>query len=154
MSENLRPQSTRPARAIWESREPQRLPWWLSTIVILGALLMATGGVIALVHPGMLASPKDQITGTVQVYAGYLVSRNLALAFLLVVMLGIRASQPVCVLVLLTALIQLLDAGMDCLEGRWTLVPGVLVFAVAYFFCASWLSGHALWKIDTWRNGS
>jgi hypothetical protein len=38
------------------------------------------------------------------------------------------------------------------MEGRWTLVPGVLVFAMAYFFGAARLSGRPWWSIAAWRN--
>jgi protein-S-isoprenylcysteine O-methyltransferase Ste14 len=127
-------------------------PWWLSASVILGALLMAAGGVIALVRPAMLVSPDAQIDEAARVYAGYLVSRNLALAAMLLVMLGVRARGPLRSLMLLTACIQLLDAGMDSLEGRWTLVPGVLVFAIVFFIGAARISGQPFWKLATWRD--
>lgn len=128
------------------------LHWGLVTIVIVGALLMAAGGVIALIHPAMLVSPGSEINGATRVYAGYLVSRNLALAVMLLIMLGIRARGVLSNLMVLTAFIQLLDAGMDILEGRWTLVPGVLIYAVAFFICAARLSGQTFWKADAWRD--
>ena len=61
------------------------LPWWLRTIVVVGALLMATGAFIALLHPVLLVSPHDEINGAVHIYAGYLASRNLGLAIMLLV---------------------------------------------------------------------
>jgi hypothetical protein len=56
------------------------IPWWLQAIVLLGALLMATGALIALLNPAMLVSPHDEINAAVHIYAGYLFSRNAALA--------------------------------------------------------------------------
>ncbi|HWZ52338.1 MAG TPA: hypothetical protein VNW54_12830 [Granulicella sp.] len=35
------------------------LPWWVSTVAVVGALLMGLGGIIALVKPAMLVSPQD-----------------------------------------------------------------------------------------------
>src|ERR1700760_4550284 len=67
------------------------LPWWLYSIVMLGAVLMAMGAVVALVHPALLVSPHDQINRAVHIYAGYLAARNLALAFMLLAALGLRA---------------------------------------------------------------
>jgi hypothetical protein len=122
------------------------LPWWLISIVILGAALMAAGALIALLHPAILVSPRDQINGAVRVYAGYLVSRNLALAVMLLVALSRRAREPLRILVILTAFVQLLDAGLDGMEGRWTLVPGVLLFGIAFFTVAAWLSRYAATK--------
>jgi hypothetical protein len=129
------------------------LPWWLSTSVILGALLMAAGGMIALIRPAMLVSPDAEINAAARVYAGYLVSRNLALAAMLLAMLGMRARRTLSSLMVLTAFVQLLDAGMDCMEGRWVLVPGVLVFAIVFFLGAARLSGQPFWKVAAWRDG-
>jgi hypothetical protein len=76
--------------------------------VIVGALLMAAGGIIALLKPAMLVSPDDQINRAAHVYAGYLVSRNLALAVMLLVALVMPARRMLSCLMVLTAIIQLL----------------------------------------------
>jgi hypothetical protein len=49
-------------------------------------------------------------------------------------------------MMVLTALIQILDAGIDCIEGRWTLVlvPGVAVLGIAFLFGATRTSGNPL----------
>src|SRR5712671_3783923 len=83
-------------------------PWWVSASVIVGAMLMGAGAVIALVRPAMLVAPNAEITAAVRVYAGYLVSRNLALAAMLVAMLAMRARGVLSSLMVLTAFIQLL----------------------------------------------
>ena len=134
------------------SRAHGALPWWVSVSVILGALLMATGGVIALLHPAMLVSPDAQMNEAARVYAGYLVSRNLVLAVMLVVMLGIGARVALRSLMVLTAFIQILDAAMDSVERRWPLVPGVVVFAIVFFLGAARLSDYPLWKLAAWRD--
>jgi len=109
------------------------VPWWVRAAVILGALLAATGAVIALVHPIMLVSPRDEINGAVRIYAGYFASRNIALALMLLVLLALGARRALANLMVLVAFIQVLDALMDCLEGRWNIVPGVLVFGLIFF---------------------
>jgi hypothetical protein len=139
---------------ILAGRETSRWPLWLYCVVIVGALLMVMGGVIALVNPAMLASGGGEIDGAVRIYAGYLVSRNLALAAMLLIMLGIRARNVLSSLMVLTAFIQLLDATMDLLEGRWVLVPGVLIFAIAFFLGAARLSGQAFWRPAAWRDAT
>jgi hypothetical protein len=146
MSPNERTQAFTPSLIALESTRISPLPWWLVGIVALGALLISAGALIALLHPAMLVSSQDPINGAVRVYAGYLVSRNLALAIMLFITLGIGARESLRALVLLTAVIQLLDAGLDAMEGRWTLVPGVLLFAIAFFFVAAWLFRHAAAK--------
>lgn len=135
-----------------EVRAKEVLPWWLYAIVIVGALMMGAGAVIALVHPAMLVSATSEINSAVVVYAGYLVARNLALAVMLLVMLGMGARRILSGLMTLTALVQILDAGMDSMEGRWILVPGVLVFAFMFSLGAARLSGHAPWKPAAWRD--
>jgi hypothetical protein len=130
------------------------LPGWVVASVIAGALLMGAGAAIALVRPAMLVAPKAEITDAVRVYAGYLVSRNLALALMLIAMLAIRARRVLSGLMLLTAFIQFIDAGMDVLEGRWAIVPGVLIFAIVFFLGAARLNGQPLRKIASWRSAS
>jgi hypothetical protein len=134
--------------------ERNNLPWWVTAIVILGAALMAAGGGIALIRPAMLVSPTAEINGATHVYAGYLVSRNLALAAMLLAMLGMRARRVLGSLMVLTALIQFLDAAMDLMEGRWTIVPGVVVFGTLFLFGAARLSGREFWKAAAWRSAS
>jgi hypothetical protein len=140
--------------AIVASRAHRELPWWVSVSVILGALLMATGGVIALLRPAVLVSPDAQMGEAARVYAGYLVSRNLALAVMLVVMLGIGSRGALRSLMVLTAFIQILDAAMDSVERRWPLVPGVVMFALVFFLSAARLSDYPLWKLAAWRDES
>jgi hypothetical protein len=128
----------------------ERIAWWVRVVVILGALLLATGAVLALVNPAMLASPRDEINGAVRIYAGYLTSRNLALAIMLVVLLSLGARRALSNIMVLVALVQLLDACMDCAESRWALVPGVLLFSLIFIIGATHLSGHPFWKFKAW----
>ena len=130
------------------------LPKWLPLIVVPGALLLGAGAIIALVNPAMLASPGIDINGAVHVYAGYLVARNLALALLLLVTLSMGARRSLSTLMVLTAVIQLFDAGMDMVEHRWSLIPGVLIFAALFLFGATRLTGAPIWKAAAWRDAS
>lgn len=125
------------------------IPRWVGIVVVLGALLMAAGGIIALVNPSMLASPQDEINGAVHIYAGYLASRNLCIAAMLLVLLTIR-SRALAHLALLTACIQIADAVLDCVEGRWPIVPGVLILGLLFFLAAARLSGYPFWRAEAW----
>jgi hypothetical protein len=42
-------------------------------------------------------------------------------------------------MMLLTSVIQVLDAVLDAMEGRWPIVPGVLVFGAVFLLGARWL---------------
>jgi hypothetical protein len=121
-------------------------PWWLQTIVLFGALLMGAGALIALVNPAMLVSSHDEINAAVHVYAGYLFARNAALAILLVASMIFRAKGTLNTLILLTAFVQLLDAAVDCMEGRWVIVPGVLIFGLLFLLASARLSGQPFWR--------
>jgi hypothetical protein len=70
------------------------------------------------------------------VYAGYLVSRDLALAAMLIAALALRAYHVLVGLMALTALTQVIDSIVDATTGRASLLPVILVFAVAYFIAA------------------
>jgi hypothetical protein len=107
---------------------------------------MAAAGTIALVRPAMLAPAGDEINGAVRVYAGYLVSRNLAIAAMLLGALAMRARGALSSLMLLVAVIQILDAVIDCIEGRWMLVPGVLLLGIGFSIGAARLSEKVLRK--------
>jgi hypothetical protein len=127
------------------------IPWWVRLIVVLGAVLTTVGAIIALVPPAMLVSPHDEINGAVRIYAGYLAARNLAIALMLACLLLVGAKRPLSHLMVLIALIQVLDACIDALEGRWMVVPGVLLFCVIFLIGAARLSeGSPFWKTETW----
>jgi hypothetical protein len=125
-------------------------PSWVYVVVVLGALLLATGAILALVHPAMLVSPHDTINGAVHIYAGYLASRNMAMAALLIVLLWLRARHALANLMVLVAFVQVLDACMDCVEGRWMIAPGVLLFALVFSIGAMRLSGYPFWRLEAW----
>jgi hypothetical protein len=146
-------QSGRPApltnlRAAQLATNP--FPWWLQTIVLVGALLMGACALIALLNPAMLVSPHDEINTAVHIYAGYLFSRNAALAILLVASMLLRSKGTLNTLILLTAFIQLLDAAVDCMEGRWIIVPGVVVFGLLFLLASARLTGHPSWRKEAW----
>ncbi|HEY2119991.1 MAG TPA: hypothetical protein VGH37_12450 [Candidatus Acidoferrum sp.] len=125
--------------------------WWPKAIAILGALLLGTGAIIALFHPVMLVSPQDEINGAVHIYAGYVASRNLSLAIMLLAAVGLGAKRMLNSLLLLIALIQLLDGVIDAVEGRWLIVPGVAVLALLFFTASAFLSGYPFWRAQAWK---
>jgi hypothetical protein len=140
--------NTRDSSAVLSS-PPKSISRWVFAVVVVCAVLMAAGGVIALVNPAMLVSPHDEINGAVHIYGGYLASRNLCIAAMLLALMFTRATKPLAHLMVLTALIQLADAGFDCVEGRWPIVPGVLVLGLLLLLAAARLS--PFWKAEAWK---
>jgi hypothetical protein len=101
-------------------------------IAMLGAPLLAAGAVIALFHPVMLVSGHDEMNGAVHIYAGYFASRNVALAIMVVAALCFGGKGMLNDLLLLVVLVQVLDAVMDVVEGRWPVATGVVGLAVLF----------------------
>ncbi len=135
--------------------DPQHstLPFWVPAIVVVGALLMCTGGILALVHPVMLVPAGEAINEAVRVYSGYLFSRDVAIGLLLIGALSIGARSALGCLMVLTAFIQLLDAGIDCMEGRWIIAPGVLILGIVFLAGATRVLGRPWWGLPGGRSG-
>lgn len=151
MSEPNREKIGNPSNVPARPNEAVVIPVWVGAVVVLGALLMATGAILALVRPAMLVSPHDEISSAVRTYAGYLTSRNLTIAIMLLAALVLRARRMLNSLVLLTALIQVFDAVLDGVEGRWPLVPGVAILGVLFLFSSARLCGYPFWRVEAWR---
>lgn len=143
---NRPPQTEAVHRA--RATSPRFSPWSRSfaTIVILGALLTATGAITALFASG------EHLNNAGRDYANYFITRNLGLAVMLLIMLTARACRALAALMLLTALIQTLDAITALATGRYGLVPIDLAFAAVFLTGTTRLCGRALWRTDTWRD--
>jgi len=128
----------------------KRIPLWVSIVVILGALLTATGAVISKVDPTLLTSGSP-MTDAARVYADYMFARNLSLAVMLLLLLLLRAPRMLAGFMVLIALIQFIDVADDLARGAFLLVPGLLVFATVFLIGASRLFGQAFWYVDAWR---
>jgi hypothetical protein len=125
---------------------------WVQVTALLGAALLALGGFLALFNPVLLVGKGDHMNSAARVFAGYLVSRNLSLAALLVGALILRARKALGSLITLTALIQFVDAVVDFYEQRWAIVPVVVVIGLAFLIAARSTLGRPIWKIEAWRD--
>lgn len=149
--------SSRPSGAAQQLTEgvpfqsAEHIPWWVTVIVVFGALLTIGGAVISKVAPTLLTSGTTLSDGA-RVYADYFFARNLPLALLLLMLLALGASHMLARFMALTALIQVVDVINDLLRGDFILVPGLLVFAIVFLLGASKLFGQAVWRSDAWRD--
>ena len=126
------------------------IPLWISIVVIIGALLTATGAIISKVDPTLLTNGSP-MTDAARVYADYLFARNLPLAVMLLFLLAVKARRMLAGFMVLTALIQFVDVINDLARGAIVLVPGLLVFAIVFLIGAWQLFGQAFWHVDAWR---
>ncbi len=152
MSEADDLQSTNPGANSSGVTRRLKLPWWVRSIVVLCAILMALGALIALLKPGMLVGPAAKLDSSTNVYAGYLVSRNLAIAIMLVGLLALSARRALAGVLVLAALVQLIDAAIDCFEARWAVAPGVLLLGLLLCFAANTVSRRRLYDPGFWRD--
>ena len=113
---------------------------------------MSLGAFLALFHPAMLAGQGEPLNNAARIFAGYLFSRNLAIAALLAGSLFMRARRALSALTLLAAVVQFLDAAVDCREQRWGVVPGIVVLGVAFLIASGRTLGAPVWKIESWRD--
>lgn len=111
---------------------------------MLGAVLTATGGVMAVFPSGHLSTAGQN-------YDEYSATRNLAIAVMLLIMLALRAQRVLASLMILTALIQILDAITASVTGRLGLAPIDLVYTAAFLIGAARLSPYPIWRAATWR---
>ena len=129
----------------------QRIPVWVTVLVLVGAALLAAGAIISLGKPGMLVSPQSAINDAVKVYAGYTAARDAGLAILLVALLSMGARRALAQLMVLLGLIQLIDTAIDLVEQRWAVAPGVLVLGILFLLAAARLCGAPFWKRSAWH---
>ncbi len=125
---------------------------WLVALVILGAILTAAGGILALVRPEILLESGQHMNQAARIYANYLVSRNLAMSVMLVVLLVIRARRILAAFMVLIAFVQVFDAFGDATTGRASLLPIVIVFAAAFLLGAARLAGAPFWRAEAWQD--
>jgi hypothetical protein len=116
-------------------RRADGIAWWIELIVVIGSILMLLGGVLAWVRPAMLVGAAE-MTAAARVFAGYFVARNLAIGGFLIGALSLRKRDALVTLLLLASAVQGADAVFDVLEGRWPIVPGVLVLGVLFGLAA------------------
>ncbi len=121
----------------------RKIPIWIGVVVAIGATLMATGSVIAIVKPTMLVGPSASMNQAALVYAGYFIVRNFALAAGLLVAWWKRAAIPLRTMLFVAGTVQFMDAVFDAVDGRWPIFPGVLVLAVLFMVAATKLGAQS-----------
>jgi hypothetical protein len=72
---------------------------------------------------------------------------------LLIETLSIPARSALGCLIVLTPVIQLLDDGIDCVEGRWTIAPGVFILGIVFLAGATRIRGLPWWRVAARRSG-
>jgi hypothetical protein len=100
----------------------------------------------------MLVGSATPMGSAAHIFAGYFAARSLALAVVLLFLLIQRAHRALGVVLSLVGIIQLVDAIMDCIEGRWPVAPGVMVLGLVFLIAAARLCGRAFWRREAWAD--
>ena len=126
------------------------LPWWTIAVCALACLLFAIGGLIGLIQPASLLAPGSSITVETRIFVDYFVSRNLALAVVLLIGLLLKSRTTLARTTFLAGLVQCFDCILDARDGRWVLVPGILLLGLLFLVTASRIMGAAFWRKRFW----
>lgn len=87
-----------------------------------------------------------------RIFAGYLISRNLSLTARLAGARALRAGKVLGDFLTLTALIQFVDAAVDCSEQRWAVVTVMVLLGLAFLTGPGSALGRSVWKIAPGRD--
>jgi Domain of unknown function (DUF4267) len=132
--------------------------WWTSaTIVVAGALVLGTVGLLSLFAPGamlaLVGHAGEQPSPGTRVFADYTGTRDVAIAVVLLVLLAMRSSRALPAVLLLTALANGLDAAAALASQRWPQLPGALGLAIAFLVAAILLSRRSAIDPSRWSPG-
>jgi hypothetical protein len=72
------------------------------------------------------------MTDAARVYADYFFARNLPLAVMLLLLFVLRIRRMLALIMVLTAVIQIVDVINDLIRGEVSLVPGLLAFSILF----------------------
>jgi len=128
----------------------ERIPIWVTAVVIIGALLALVGAALSKLDPALLTT--HALTDAALVYTDYTFARNLAIGLTLLALLALRSQSPLAAVMTLVAFIQVIDVLDDLARGDFTLAAGLLVFVIAFLFGARRLLGAPLWRAASWQD--
>lgn len=117
------------------------IPAWVAGFAALACLLLATGASLALFSPQRLTPPGVEINAAVRIYAAYTFSRNLSLLVVLLMALLKRSRSTLRTAMGMFSLVNLFDAVMDVIEGRYAIVAIALVLSLLGALAFARLSG-------------
>lgn len=120
-----------------------RSPWPVWIVVTVGALLSLSIGLLGLLAPtnlfAVLGHGGEPITDLTRQLAAYVGARELVIGVALVALL-LRRSPALPIVMILFAASNALDS-IDALAfHRWAQLPGAVLFAIAFFAAALWLT--------------
>ena len=140
------------AGTVRTQRPANALPWWLATLLVLGAL-----GVLSLAY-GALVSPKtrlgagQQMNGAAHVWARYAGAYALALGLTLLALIAARAGRILAGMLMQAVLAEVLLGVVGIADHRWEPVAAEAVLMAVFLLGAFRLFGQPPWQLSAWRD--
>lgn len=133
------------------SRNP---PWWVTAIVIIGALGVLSLAYGALVSPTTLLASGQHMNSAAHVWARYAAAYSLSLGLALLALAAIRARRILAGVLVQAALAELLLGVVGAADHRWEQVAADVILLAAFLLCASRLFGQPPWRLAAWQDGN
>ena len=140
------------ASALRTEVAPRTMPWWMTTILVLGALGVLSLAYGALISPQTLLGAGQHMNDAAHVWARYAAAYALALGLTLLALIAVRAGRMLAVVLVHAALAELLLGVVGIVDGRWEQVAADVVLIAVFLLAASRLLGQPLWRLATWQD--
>lgn len=127
-------------------------PWWVTVIVIIGALGVLSLTVGALFGPQTVLAPGQHMNAAAHVWARYAAAYNVALGMALLALLAIRARRILAGTLVQAAFAEVLLAVVAIIDHRWEQIPADIILLIAFVLSATRLFGQSPWRAAAWRD--
>jgi hypothetical protein len=132
---------------------PRRtLPWWMTTLLVLGAFGVLSLAYGALISPQTLLGAGQHMNDATHVWARYAAAYALALGLTLLAFLAARAWRMLAGVLIQAALAELLLGVVGIVDGRWEQVAADVILVAVFLLGASRLLGQPVWRLAAWQD--
>lgn len=121
--------------------EKTGIGWPVATIVVIGAVVVLAGGLVAWLHPATLLPAGTPVGTGVRLYGARMAARSLPLGVALLVLLATRSRRLLGWSMVLVAVIELGDCVSALAYHDWSELAGGAIVAIAFGWAARRLLG-------------
>lgn len=134
------------AGTVHTQRPANALPWWLTTLLALGALGVLSLAYGALISPKTLLETGQQMNGAADVWARYAAAYALALGLALLALIAAQARRILAGVLMQAALAEVLLGVVGIADHRWEQVAADAVLVAVFLLGAFRLFGRPPWR--------
>ena len=122
------------------NRDTARIGWLVAIIVVIGAVTVLAGGLLAWLHPAALLPSGTGVTTGVRLYGARMAARSLPLGVALVLLLATRSRRLLGWTLVLVAATEIGDCVSALAYQDWAELVGGAVVTIAF----GWAAGRLL----------